>query len=109
MDLNGTQTTSKLPVWSYSLRAWLTKTLLGRQCFIHELQLEPWGNKPIWEMAVGQQDQSMGTKHIKQNLAFAKQTGLYPIDLWGAEWWYWRKTKLKDEHIWQTVAKELKA
>jgi hypothetical protein len=72
------------------LRALIIRLLWWRPSFIHELQVEPWGPKDIWEMTLEEQDQSMSLEQIKKNFKKAKATGLYPIDLWGGEWWYWR-------------------
>jgi hypothetical protein len=92
--------------WMHRVRALSIKLLWNRPSFIHELQLEPWGPKNIWEMSSKEQNKSMGLAQIKQNLQLAKATGLYPIDLWGGEWWYWR-LKHRDEIIWRTVKEEL--
>ena len=91
------------PSWYYSGRAGITETLTGRQSFIHELQLEPWGPKPIWDMPVDEQNKSMDDKSIEKQLSFADNTGMKPIDLWGAEWWYWRKNIKNDPSLWNAV------
>ncbi|QQS18204.1 hypothetical protein IPL68_06255 [Candidatus Saccharibacteria bacterium] len=44
----------------------------------------------------------MSPARIRFNIDFAQRVGAYPIDLWGAEWWYWRY-KNGDKTIWQTV------
>lgn len=86
----------------HKLRALLIKTLLHRPTFIHELQLEPWAPKAIWEVSSEEQDKSMGRPQITQSLQRAKQVGLYPIDLWGGEWWYWRHLR-GDDSVWHAV------
>jgi hypothetical protein len=103
MYMNGRYTFSKLPVWLHNVRAFIAKLFLRRPSFIHELQLEPWGPKAIWEMPVEEQDESMSVNQIRENVHLAKSTRLYPIDLWGGEWWYWRLKVKKDPTIWQTV------
>jgi hypothetical protein len=35
----------------------------------------------------------MDFKKFKENIDFAKKTGLDTIYLWGVEWWYWLKEK----------------
>jgi hypothetical protein len=42
---------------------------------------------------------------FQENLAFAKQTGIRHIDLWGAEYWYYRWKVLGDDSVWK-VARE---
>ncbi len=92
--------------WLHKFRAELIKLIWHRPSFIHELQLEPWGPKNIWEMTAREQEKSMSIPQIKQNIASAKATGLKPIDLWGAEWWYWCRQQ-DDRTIIETVLKEL--
>ena len=92
--------------WLDRLRAGLIRGFLGKSSFIHELQLEPWGPKNIWEMPVSEQDKSMSPAQIQTNIALAKKTNLHPVDLWGGEWWYWRKTVQNDPSVWDTVKEE---
>lgn len=75
----------------FKIRAKLIKIIWNKPCFIHELQAEPWGPKAIWEMSKEEQYKSMSPEILKSNLDAAMQTNLYPIDLWGLEWWYWLK------------------
>lgn len=84
--------------WLHALR----RLFIWKPVFIHELQLEPWGPKAIWEMDLTEQTKSMNLEQITYNIREAKRTGLYPIDLWGAEWWYWRKEQ-GDDSVWLTV------
>ena len=92
---------------SVRLRAWLIKILWQKKCFIHELQLEPWGPKNIWEISLKEQNKSMDPDQIKTNIDLAKQTKMKTIDLWGGEWWYWRTKVHKDNSIWQAVKNEI--
>lgn len=73
----------------HRMRAILIRLLWWRPSFIHELQLEPWGPKNIWEMPWSEQMKSMSLQNIHRNIRLARKTGLQPIDLWGGEWWYW--------------------
>lgn len=88
--------------WVDRLRAGIVQLLWRRPSFIHELQCEPWGPKNIWEMTPEEQAASMSLEQININLELAKKTNLYPIDLWGGEWWYWRYLQ-GDENVWQAV------
>jgi len=36
-------------------------------------------------------------------VAFAKQTGLKHIDLWGGEYWYYRMDVLHDPTVWNAA------
>lgn len=103
---NGAYRHSKVP-WQWSVvRAWLIRSFTGRKSFIHELQAEPWGPRAIWEMSIEEQDKSMSVEQLRTNLTLAKNTHLYPIDLWGGEWWYWRHLK-NDDTIYKTVVESL--
>lgn len=88
------------------VRAAAIRLLWRKPSFIHELQLEPWGPKAIWEMSATEQARSMSNEQIAINISKAKQIGLHPIDLWGAEWWYWRHLR-GDPTIWHTVKQTL--
>ncbi len=89
------------------LRALSNKLLHRRSSFVHELQLEPWGPTAIWKMMIPEQDKSMSVRHITKNIGLAKKTKLYPIDLWGGEWWYWRLKHVQDPLIWLAVQRAL--
>lgn len=92
--------------WLHRLRTSFIHILLGKPVFIHELQCEPWGSKAIWEMSSQEQDESMGPEQIERNLQLAHKVKQYPIDLWGAEWWYWRHQR-GDDTIWDAVQENL--
>lgn len=86
----------------HKLRKAIIQGLWSRPVFIHELQCEPWGPTAIWKMDQTEQDKSMNPEQIRRNVTGAKQIGAYPIDLWGAEWWYWRHLH-GDDIIHQTI------
>lgn len=88
--------------WVDRIRAVLIQLIWQRSSFIHELQCEPWGPKNIWEMSKEEQSISMSHDQIQINLQLARKTNLYPFDLWGGEWWYWRYLQ-GDKSIWQAV------
>lgn len=88
-------------------RSKLIRWIKRRPTFVHELQLEPWGPKAIWNMPVEEQDKSMGVAQIRKNIALARKTRLEPIDLWGGEWWYWRLKQHHDPSIWRAVQESL--
>jgi hypothetical protein len=93
--------------WMHRARHRLIRLIKRRPVFIHELQLEPWGPKDIWEMTSAEQDRSMGATQIAKNVRLAKRTRLKPIDLWGGEWWYWRLKKHNDPSVWAAVKKAI--
>jgi hypothetical protein len=96
------------PIWYHRLRAVAIKLISGRDIFIHELQLEPWGPKDTTELTTAEQDISMSPAKIKDNLLFAREIGAKDIYTWGGEWWYWRKVH-GDPTVWDTVKTEFTA
>lgn len=84
------------------LRAGAIRLLHGAPSFVHELRCEPWGPTTIRKMTVEEQDKSMSPSRIARNIRLARRIGVYPIDIWGAEWWYWRSLQ-GDETIHNTV------
>lgn len=107
MNVKGQYKTTVQRPWLHQTRAWIIQNILRRKVFIHELQCEPWGPKSIWEMPADEQARSMSVERLEQNLAWAKKINCYPIDLWGAEWWYWR-AKQGDETIHDAVVTFIK-
>lgn len=94
------------PVWYHRLRAVIIKAYTGKDIFIHELQLEPWGPKDTKELSVEEQNISMSLQQIHDNLSFAREIGAKDIYTWGGEWWYWRKVN-GDPSVWNKVKSEL--
>lgn len=95
------------PAWYYGGRAGMTELLTGKSSMLHELQAEPWPPKGITEVSIAEQDKSMDAKRLKERLDYAEQTGFRTIDLWGGEWWYWRKQKFNDPSLWNVVKDRL--
>lgn len=94
------------PIWYHRLRAWIIHVLKDRPILIHELQLEPWGPAPTPQLSIPEQDRSMSPAQMYKNVDFGRQIGLDEAYLWGAEWWYWRKTELGDPGPW-AAAKDI--
>lgn len=95
------------PIWYHRLRAAIIKAYTGRDVFIHELQLEPWGYSDTKNLTIAEQDKSMNLSQIHDNMLFGREIGAKDIYLWGGEWWYWRKETLKDPSVWEKVRSEL--
>ncbi|MCA9349341.1 hypothetical protein KC878_04360 [Candidatus Saccharibacteria bacterium] len=95
------------PVWFYAGIAGLTKITTGVDTFIHELQVEPWGPVSTADLNDQEQQQSMDANRLSKRLSYAYATGMRTIDLWGAEWFYWRKTYWNDSSVWTTIQQEL--
>lgn len=103
----GRYTRTKLSPLYFQLRKFLVKATTFKGLIIHELQAEPWGPKANWEMSSSEQSKSMSPIQLKKCIKFARQSGIKYADLWGAEWWYWRKTKSTDMALWSVVQSEV--
>lgn len=100
---NGRYYTSPLPARFYKLRAFIIKVLLKRPVIIHELQAEPWGPGATVNLSSAEQAKSMDVKQLQKILKIAQKTGIKYVDLWGAEWWYWRIQKYQDYSYWSAM------
>lgn len=94
-----------LPPWYYAFFAGATELTTGRNTILHELQAEPWmpEGMSLKTSSAEEQYKSMNPERLKKRIEYGQATGLKTIDLWGAEWWYWRKEKRNDPSLWQVV------
>ena len=100
--------TYPFPSWYYAFLAGAQQLLTGKPSVIHELQAEPWPphGKGILDTSLAEQNKTFDAATLKSTTKFAEQTGIKQIDLWGAEYWYYRAHTLHDSSVWNT-AKEL--
>jgi hypothetical protein len=91
-----------IPSWGHRLRAAIIEAYSGKQAVIHELQAEPWGPSATVGLSFAEQDKSMSKEQLVRNVETARRTGIREADMWGAEWWYWRKQQ-GDNSIWNTA------
>lgn len=90
----------------YSAKAEFIKHYYGKPVISIELQAEPWTAKSLKESTLEVQALSMNPELFKENVEFAKEAKLDMYYFWGAEWWYWMKTKHNQPEIWD-AAKQL--
>jgi len=97
--------TYPFPSWYYAFLAGAQQILTGKPSVIHELQAEPWppNGQDITKTSLGEQNKTFDAQTLKSTVQFGKQTGIKDIDLWGAEYWYYRMVKLHDPSVWQTA------
>lgn len=97
--------TYPFPSWYYAFLAGAQQITTGKPSVIHELQAEPWPphGQSIPATSLAEQNKTFNADQLKANVAFAKQTGIRHIDLWGAEYWYYRWKILGDESVWQAA------
>ncbi len=104
-DAFGFNISSFLNPVTYFRKAQIIKKMFGKNIISIELQAEPWTSKPFLEAPLEEQLKSMNLEMFKENIEFAKQTGLDKFYLWGVEWWYWMKEKQNHPEIWQESQK----
>lgn len=76
-----------------------------KDVIITEVQLEPWTDRPIFEIPLTEQLKHFDEKHFRDTIGYARRTGLSEIYLWGVEWWWWAKRQGHPE-FWN-MAKEV--
>ena len=89
----------------YWRKAQLIKKLFGKKVISIELQAEPWGPTLLYTSPLEEQEKTMDLEQFRQNIEFAKKTGLDTFYLWGGEWWFWLKEKQNRSEIWQEAKK----
>jgi len=87
------------PVY-YWRKAQIIKTLYGKDTICIELQAEPWAQGQIYDTSIEEQSKTMNLKQFKENVEYAKKTGLDAFYFWGVEWWHWMKTTQDNPEIW---------
>jgi hypothetical protein len=103
-----------LPPWFYASLAGGAELLTGRDMSIHELQTEAW-LPPVNSFAmndinsIDEQNKSMNAERLGKRLDYGAATGMRTIDLWGVEWWYWRKEKAGDPSLWNAAKEKIQS
>ncbi|GAC1391776.1 MAG: hypothetical protein NVSMB46_05480 [Candidatus Saccharimonadales bacterium] len=97
-----------IPAWYYAFRAGWTQITRGHDSFIHELQAEAWppNGLDIQKATITEQNKSMNAARLKDRFQYGEATGMRTIDLWGLEWWYWRKEKANDPSLWNVAQQQ---
>ena len=85
---------------TYWRKALIIKKIFGKDVIGIELQAEPWASKPFYDVPIEAQEKTMNLDLFKQNVEYAKKTGLDRFYFWGTEWWYWLKTEKNQPAIW---------
>lgn len=101
----GTYIYYPFPPTFYNRKAQIIRKIFGKEVIGVELQAEPWGQEPIYNSPLEEQKKTMNLEQFKYNIDFAKKTGLGTHYLWGAEWWFWMKTKQNNSEIWDEAGK----
>lgn len=101
-----------IPAWYYAFRAGWVELTRDRNSFIHELQAEAWlpddkGYRMNDIGSIPEQNKSLNPERLVDRIEYGKATGMRTFDLWGGEWWYWRKTKANDPSLWDAAKEEI--
>lgn len=91
-----------VPPSFYRVKAAILGSDLDRT-FIAELQTEPWFPNGPLKSTLSDHYKTMDATKLKNNVAYAEKTGFARLYLWGVEWWYWLKTKMNDDSLWQAA------
>jgi hypothetical protein len=96
--------TYPIPPAYYWIKAGYIAAIFHKPVICGELQAEPWAANQTYDGGDGDA-KTMDIKQFKENIVFAKNTGLDTFYLWGAEWWYWMKTKHGQPQFWEEAKK----
>jgi hypothetical protein len=95
----------RYPIWPvyYFFKAQIVKQITGVENIINtELQVEPWAiNHDFTQTELFDQFYSMDLPQVKENIKFAKRSGLQEVYLWGVEWWWWLGQKHNMWEYWE--------
>ncbi len=96
------------PAWYYGFLAGWQKLADHRDMMIGELQAEAWApnGQSITETSLAEQSKSINAQRLQAVFNYGKATGMRSIDLWGAEYWYYRKVVLHDPSLWNVAKQE---
>lgn len=91
------------PAWFYGYLAGVQKLYTGKDMSIAELQAEAWPphGQDITKTSLTEQNKSMNAQRLSERFDYGRATGMKDIDLWGAEYWYYRKQVLHDDSLWK--------
>lgn len=95
------------PAWFYGFLAGAEEIVTGKNTVIHELQAEPWPpyGESLGQTSIAVQNESLSPQRLKDRFQYGEATGIRQIDLWGAEFWYYRMVNQHDPDLWN-VAKQ---
>ncbi len=98
--------TYPIPPAYYYFKTQIVKSFYPvKNVVVSEMQMEPWlPGTSVWDTSVEEQLKILGPGQFEKNINYARRTGLSPVYLWGAEWWYWLKQRGYSQ-IWNTAEK----
>lgn len=99
------------PAWFYGFLAGWQKIADHKDMMIGELQAEAWSphGQTIPETSLSEQSKSFDSQRFQDVVRYGQATGMRQIDLWGAEYWYYRSQILHDPSLWNVASQEFGA
>jgi hypothetical protein len=96
------------PAWFYGFLAGWQELADHKNMMIGELQAEAWPphGQLITNTSLTEQNKSMNAQRLKDVFQYGKATGMKQINLWGAEYWYYRLEVLHDPSLWNVAKQE---
>lgn len=93
------------PAWYYAFLAGVQKIVQGKPMIAHEMQAEAWppNGQSITITPLAEQNKSLDAQRLTGRFSYARATGLRTVDMWGAEYWYYRMQVLHDPSLWQAA------
>jgi hypothetical protein len=93
------------PAWYYAFLAGVQKIFTGKNMVIGELQAEAWppNGQGITGTSLAEQNKSLDAARLASRFKYGEATGMKTIDMWGAEYWYYRLVKLHDPSLWNVA------
>lgn len=86
----------------YRAKANLVRLLYGKPVMVVEFQMEPWSpTNLLADFSFDNQLKTFPESRFAENIQFAREIGLSPVYLWGAEWWYWLAFSQGRDQIWE--------
>lgn len=98
-----------LPPSYFRQKEKLIRKIIGnadKKFIVSELQAEPWGKTQIPQIPYAEQLKIFSPQYFADTLSYAKAAGFDEYYLWGAEWWYYMKSKYNNDQYW-LIAKDL--
>ena len=93
------------PPFFYWIKQEMIGSLFNKKVICSELQAEPWCPSLLYNCSLDEQMKTMNIDKFRDNINFAKQTGLDKFYLWGSEWWYLMKEEQGQIQIWNEAKK----
>jgi len=99
------------PAWYYGFLAGVQKIFLHKDMVVTEMQGEAWppNGKGITQISLAEQNKSLNAQRLQGRFNFGKATGMKQVEMWGAEYWYYRMQVLHDPSLWDVAKKEFNA